>query len=74
MNLSLKHKFRSARLGLSIVLARYGDEGREFVQVESTQPHCELWLEQRPVARLEKVIDKIMPPDELIVPRPAPRL
>ena len=41
-DLSLKHAFRSARLGLSIVLARYGDEGREFIQIDGTEPFCDL--------------------------------
>ena len=66
MDLSLRHTFRSPKLGLSIVLAKYGDEGREHVQVEATNPNCELYLEQLPLKKLEKVHDKIMPTDEII--------
>ena len=45
---------------------RAGSSLRAQVQVEQTQPHCELWLEQQPLATLENVKDRIMPTDELI--------
>lgn len=37
------HAFQAKRLGLSISLARYGEDGRQFVNVEETMPHCELY-------------------------------
>lgn len=36
------HTFHGKRLGLSISLARYGEDGRQFVSIEETMPHCEL--------------------------------
>ena len=35
------HTFTSDKLGFSIALARYGEKGREFVNIEETMPHCE---------------------------------
>ena len=67
LNQVLKFTFTNKRLGLSIVIARYGEEGREFVQVESVQPHCEVHAGSlRPLKELEQIKDKIMPTDELI--------
>jgi len=36
------HTFTSDKLGFSIALARYGEKGREFVNIEETMPHCEV--------------------------------
>lgn len=65
-NLAFRYAFRGAKLGFSIVVARYGEEGREHVQVEATQPHCDLYTTQLPLKELDGVRDKLMPTDELI--------
>ena len=36
------HVFQKKRFGFSILVARYGDEGRNFVEIEETHPACEL--------------------------------
>ena len=66
LDLAFRYTFRGAKLGFSIVVARYGEEGREHVQIEATQPHCDLYTPQRPLKELENMRDKIMPTDELI--------
>ena len=40
--LVFEHTFEKARLGMQIALARYGDEGREFIQIDGTEPFCDL--------------------------------
>lgn len=52
--LVFEHTFTGKTLGFSIALAKYGDEGRVFVQVERTRPSCELFP------------DALLPSDELI--------
>mmetsp|Transcript_9368 Transcript_9368/g.29208 ORF Transcript_9368/g.29208 Transcript_9368/m.29208 type:complete len:309 (+) Transcript_9368:115-1041(+) len=37
------HTFRKDRLGFQILIARYGEEGREYIHVEETMPHSEVW-------------------------------
>ena len=37
------HTFESEKLGFAIVLARYGEEGREFINIEETMAHCEIY-------------------------------
>ena len=70
LNQVCKHTFTAKRLGLSIVIARYGEEGREFVQVESVQPHCEISPAGNgccpTLEKLKEIKDRIMPTDELI--------
>lgn len=52
--LVFEHTFLGDRLGFSIALAKYGEEGRVFVQVERTKRTCELYP------------DVLLPSDELI--------
>ena len=51
---SFSHKFEDQKLGFSIALARYGDEGRFFLQVDATRPGCDLYP------------DLLKPHDELV--------
>jgi len=37
------HVFERKRFGFSVLVARYGDEGRSFVEVEETHAHCEVY-------------------------------
>ena len=41
--LVFEHVFEERRLGIHIALARYGDEGREFIQIDGTEPFCDLY-------------------------------
>ena len=41
--LVFEHVFEERRLGSHIALARYGDEGREFIQIDGTEPFCDLY-------------------------------
>ena len=41
--LVFEHTFAGRRLGMQIALARYGDEGREFIQIDGTEPFCDLY-------------------------------
>ena len=41
--LVFEHTFSRQKLGFAIVLAKYGDEGRVFVQIEKTTPPCPLY-------------------------------
>ena len=43
IGICFKHTFTSAKLGFAIALARYGEEGRQFVNVEETMPNCECY-------------------------------
>lgn len=52
--LVFEHTFSRQKLGFAIVLAKYGDEGRVFVQIEKTTPPCPLYP------------DTLRPSDELI--------
>lgn len=54
------HTFCEQRLGLSVALARYGEEGREFVSVEETNPCCELYSLLKPTDELIAVNGKII--------------
>ncbi|KAJ1458578.1 hypothetical protein M885DRAFT_90928 [Pelagophyceae sp. CCMP2097] len=49
-----RHAFREKRLGFKICIARYGTDGRCFVTVEETLPHCPLYA------------GALMPTDEVI--------
>ena len=61
LDLAFRSRLKRPKLGFSIVVARYGEEGREHVQIEATQPHCDLYTPQRPLKELENMRDKIMP-------------
>ena len=43
MGIVFRHTFTSEKLGFAIALARYGEEGREFINVEETMPGCEIY-------------------------------
>lgn len=51
--LAFEHAFQGKKLGFKILIARYGERGRQFVEVDEVLPHCE-------IAR------KLKPRDELI--------
>lgn len=51
---SFSHHFTETVLGFSLALARYGDEGRYFLQVDATRPGCDLYP------------DVLKPHDELV--------
>lgn len=52
--LAFSHTFTGPKLGFSIAVARYGREGRMFVEVDETFPNCECYP------------DELKPTDELI--------
>uniref|UniRef100_A0A7S3K1C4 Uncharacterized protein n=1 Tax=Aureoumbra lagunensis TaxID=44058 RepID=A0A7S3K1C4_9STRA len=55
------HEFVEERLGFAILVARYGTEGRKFIQVEETFPHCECYPEiLKPTDELIEVNDKLI--------------
>eukprot|EP00635_Sarcinochrysidales_sp_CCMP3193_P006754 CAMPEP_0118890978 /NCGR_PEP_ID=MMETSP1166-20130328/1186_1 /TAXON_ID=1104430 /ORGANISM="Chrysoreinhardia sp, Strain CCMP3193" /LENGTH=2194 /DNA_ID=CAMNT_0006829611 /DNA_START=86 /DNA_END=6670 /DNA_ORIENTATION=+ len=37
------HTFTKDRLGFHVLIAKYGEEGRHFVLVDETKPHCEAY-------------------------------
>ena len=55
------HKFSKEKLGFHVLIARYGAEGRQFVQVDATQPHCEAYPEiLKPTDELIEVNGKLI--------------
>ncbi|KAJ1451073.1 hypothetical protein M885DRAFT_530816 [Pelagophyceae sp. CCMP2097] len=59
-----RHTFSEPRLGFSVCIARYGVEGRFFVQVEETLPHCP--------ARLLSPTDELIQIGDEVLFRPTP--
>lgn len=66
LGIAFHHDFVNERLGFSILLARYGTEGRKFVQVDETFPHSESYPEPlKPTDELIAVNGKlILNPEE----------
>ena len=58
---SFSHKFEAATLGFSLSLARYGDEGRKFLQVDATRPGCALYPD------ILKPHDELVAVDDVLV-------
>mmetsp|Transcript_10936 Transcript_10936/g.15113 ORF Transcript_10936/g.15113 Transcript_10936/m.15113 type:complete len:349 (+) Transcript_10936:3-1049(+) len=55
------HEFVEERLGFAILVARYGTEGRKFIQVEETFPHCECYPEiLKPTDELIAINDELI--------------
>ena len=50
--LVFERTFRTAKLGFSIILARYGNMGREFILVAAVDPACEFHRQLRPTDEL----------------------
>lgn len=50
--LVFERTFHTAKLGFSIILARYGNMGREFILVAAVDPSCEYYRQLRPTDEL----------------------
>lgn len=61
--LAFEHEFLSQKLGFKIVVARYGEHGRRFIQVEEVMEHCE-------VAKRLKVKDELISVDDCVLAEP----
>mmetsp|Transcript_26320 Transcript_26320/g.105337 ORF Transcript_26320/g.105337 Transcript_26320/m.105337 type:complete len:405 (+) Transcript_26320:24-1238(+) len=64
LGLAFTRAFERQSLGFRIAIARYGDDGRQFVEVDETLPHCE-WVED------VKPTDEVIAIDDALIVAPS---